>query len=379
MNLRGTHPFLDLTRACGMNQSGEEKLHPCFEPKQLAEKGGTVKKVIGLYLCVVMVTALAVPAVWAESGEVTIGYQLIFNPWKVAIAGGDFEKATGYKINWRKFDSPGKLLPAIASGDVQIGLLGSTGVTTAMSNGLNVELFWIAEGIAAAEALVVRDGSGIVAPQDLIGKKLATPFVSTTHFHILFALEQFGIDPKKVTLLNLPPNAIAAAWQRGDIDAAFVWDPALSTIKKTGKVLITSGELGRWGKPTFDGLVVEREFARSHPEFMLQFVQVLAQTDAAYRDNPDAWTPDSPQVQAIVSLVGGEPKDVPAVLASYIFPTMEQQVSCGWLGCGKDGGAGRALKATAEFLKTEKKIPAVLPDYSLYVNPGWVQSALKNR
>jgi len=338
-----------------------------------------VKKVIGLCLGVVMFTALAVPAVRADSGEVTIGYQLIFNPWKVAIAGGDFEKATGYKIDWRKFDSPGKLLPAITSGDVQIGLLGSTGVATAMSNGLNVELFWIAEGIAAAEALVVRDGSGIVAPQDLIGKKLATPFVSTTHFHLLFALEQFGIDPKKVTLLNLPPNAIAAAWRRGDIDAAFVWDPALATIKKSGKVLITSGELGRWGKPTFDGLVVEREFARKHPEFMRRFVQVLAQTDAVYRDNPDAWTPDSPQVQSIVSLVGGEPKDVPAVLASYIFPTPAQQVSCNWLGCGKDGGAARALKATAEFLKTEKKIPAVLPDYSVYVNPGWVQSAIKGR
>ena len=212
MHLRGLHPFLDLTRACGMNHLGEEKPPLCCEWQQPAVNGGTVKKGIGLYLCVVMFTALAVPAVWAESGEVTIGYQLIFNPWKVAIAEGDFEKVTGYKINWRKFDSPGKLLPAITSGDVQIGLLGSTGVATAMSTGLNVELFWIAEGIAAAEALAVRDGSGIVAPQDLIGKKLATPFVSTTHFHILFALEQFGIDPKKVTLLNLPPNAIAAAW-----------------------------------------------------------------------------------------------------------------------------------------------------------------------
>ena len=66
--------------------------------------------------------ALGAPAAWAESGEVTVGYQLIFNPWKVAIAGGDFEKATGYKINWRKFDSPGKLLPAITSGDVQIAI-----------------------------------------------------------------------------------------------------------------------------------------------------------------------------------------------------------------------------------------------------------------
>jgi taurine transport system substrate-binding protein len=338
-----------------------------------------VKKFAFHFLLIVVTLTFYFPVARGEEKEVTIGYQLIFNPWKVAIARGDFEKATGYTINWRKFDSPGKLLPAMTSGDVHIGLLGSTGVATAMSRGLEVELFWIAEGIASAEALVVRDGAGIFAPQDLKGKKLATPFVSTTHFHTLFALEQFGIDPSEVTILNLPPNGLAAAWQRGDIDAAFVWDPALSTIKKSGKVLITSGDLGRWGKPTFDGLIAGRKFSQGHPQFMVQFVSVLAKTDAEYRDNVAAWTSDSQPVQSIVGLVGGNPADVPGVLASYVFPTLEQQASCQWLGCGKDGGAARALLATAEFLKREQKIPAVLPDYSPYVNARWVEMAQKNR
>ncbi len=327
---------------------------------------------------VLVVTVLFAAAVaGAQQKEVTIGYQLIFNPWKVAMVEGSVEKETGYKVDWRKFDSPGKLLPAITSGDVQIGLLGSTGVATAMSRGINVELVWIAEGIAAAEALVVRNGSGIVAPQDLKGKKLAVPFVSTTHFHTLFALEQFGIAPGELTILNLPPNGIAAAWLRGDIDAAFVWDPALSKIKNTGKVLITSGELGKWGKPTFDGLVANRDFTSRHPDFMVGFISVLAKTDAAYRENPAAWTPDSRPVKAIVSLVGGKPEDVPGVLASYVFPSMQEQASCEWLGCGKEGGAARALQATAEFLNAEKKIPAVLSDYSQFVNPRWVELALE--
>lgn len=330
-----------------------------------------------MQLALVMAVVFMVSAAHAQEKEVTIGYQLIFNPWKVAMVEGEVEKETGYKVNWRKFDSPGRLLPAITSGDVQIGLLGSTGVATAMSRGINVELVWIAEGIAAAEALVVRNGSGIVAPQDLKGKKLAVPFVSTTHFHTLFALEQFGIPPGELTILNLPPNGIAAAWLRGDIDAAFVWDPALSKIKATGKVLITSGELGKWGKPTFDGLVANRDFTRGHPEFMVGFISVLARTDAAYRDNPAAWTPDSRPVKAIVSLVGGNPDDVPGVLASYVFPSLQEQASCDWLGCGKEGGAVRALKATAEFLKAEKKIPAVLSDYSQFVNPKWAELALK--
>ena len=328
---------------------------------------------------IVIVMAFTISPSRAENKEITIGYQLIFNPWKVAIAQGDFEKETGYKINWRKFDSPGKLLPAMTSGDVQIGLMGSTGVTTAMTRGIDVELVWIGEGIAAAEALVVRNGSGIVAPQDLKGKKLAVPFVSTTHFHTLFALEQFGIDQRDLTILNLAPNGIAAAWLRGDIDAAFVWDPALSKIKRSGKVLITSGDLGRWGKPTFDGIVANRRFTKENPDFMVGFISVLAATDAAYRDNVDAWTPQSPQVKAIVGLVGGNPDDVPGVLASYVFPTLEEQAGCDWLGCGKEGGAARALTATAQFLKSEKKIPAVLSDYSRFVNPQWVKLALEKK
>lgn len=332
----------------------------------------SVLTVLALLLCAGSGPAAAQPSV-------TIGYQLIYNPWKVAIARGDVEKATGYDIVWRKFDSPGKLLPALASGDVQIGLLGSTGVATAMSRGLDVELVWIAEGIADAEALVVRDGSGIAAPQDLRGKRLAVPFVSTTHFHALFALKQFGIEPDAVQILNLPPNAIAAAWQRGDIDAAFVWNPALARIKETGKVLVTSGDLGRWGQPTFDGLVAARRFSRSHPDFMVRFIQVLARTDAEYRNAPQTWTPESPQVQAIVQLVGGNPQDVPAVLASYDFPDLEAQKSCQWLGCGPRGGAARALKATAEFLKTEGKISEVQPDYSAFINATWVENALNRR
>ena len=320
---------------------------------------------------------LGVATASAADNEATIGYQLVYNPWKVAIANGTFEEATGYKINWKKFDSGAKVITAMASGDVDIALAGSSPIAAGVSRGVDMQLFWIVEDIASAEALVVRDGSGIIAPQDLKGKKLGVPFVSTTHFHTLFALEQFGIPAEEVKVLNMQPNQIAAAWERGDIDAAFVWDPALGRIKKTGKVLITSGQLSTWGKATFDGMVVNRKFAEENGAFMTTFVKTIAAADAAYRDNPKAWTPESDEVKAIVGLVGGEPKDVPGVLALYNFPTIEQQGSCAWLGCGKDGGAARALQFTSEFLKSEGKIDALQPDYSAFVNSTFVEGAMK--
>lgn len=327
-------------------------------------------------LIVVLSFVLGLGASIAAEKEVTIGYQLVYNPHASAILDGTFEKATGYKIKWRKFDSGAKVINAMASGDVHIALAGSSPIAAGVSRGLDIELIYIYEDIASAEAMVVRNGSGIVSPQDLKGKKLGVPFVSTTHFHTLFALEQFGINPKEVKILNMQPPAIAAAWERGDIDAAFVWDPALGRIKETGKVLITSGTLSTWGKATFDGCVANKTWAAANPEFMVKYIKTLAEVDASYRDNPSAWTPDSRMAKNIIKQVGGNAKDVPGVLALYDFPSLEEQASDRWLGGGKNGGAARALFYTSEFLLKEKKLEKLLPDYGAVVNAKWVNKAL---
>jgi taurine transport system substrate-binding protein len=307
---------------------------------------------------------------------VTVGYQLIYNPWKVPIADDTFSEATGWDVEYRQFDSGAKVITAMASGDVQIALAGSSPIAAGISQGVDMQLVWIVEDIASAEALVARDGSGIEKVEDLVGKKVGVPFVSTTHFHLLFALEHFGVDPNQVEILNLQPPQIAAAWERGDIDAAFVWDPALGQIKKNGKVVITSGELSALGRPTFDGLVVNKSWAEEHQEGLAKFIKTIGEADAAYRDHKDAWTADSEPVKKIVGVVGGNPEDVPGVLALYNFPTMEEQASCAWLGCGADGGAVKALIYTSEFLKEQKKIPDVLPDYTPFVTPKYVEMAM---
>jgi taurine transport system substrate-binding protein len=318
--------------------------------------------------------ALLLPAV-AQAKEVTIAHQDMWNPWRVAMANKELEKATGWTINWRMFGGGADVMRAMASGDVQIGEAGSSPIAAGVSQGVDVELFWILEDIADAEALVVRNASGIQGMKELKGRKIATPFVSTSHFHLLFALEQAGYKPNEVQVLNMRPADIGAAWERGDIDGAFIWDPVLSKAKKDGKVIITSGELSKKGKATFDGYVVSRKFAKENPDFVVAFVKAIAAADEAYRSNRSKWTADTPEIQAVAKITGGKAEDVPAGMALYGFPTLEQQASPQWLGGGKEGGAARALAATAEFLKEQKRIQSVLPDYSVHVNPDWVKRA----
>ncbi len=329
-----------------------------------------------LFMFVVLCFSVVSTSVWAQK-KVTIGYQPLINPWKHVINTKAVEEATGYRISWQRFDSGASVLNAMASGDLHVGVAGSSPIAAGLSRGIKAELFWILEDIAAAEALVVRNGSGIIAPQDLIGKKIGVPFVSTTHFHLLFALEQFGITEKSVKILNLQPSAIVSAWSSGSIDAAFVWDPALGRIKQTGKVLITSGALSSWGKATFDGMVVLKDWAQKNKQFMNQLVQLIADTDAEYRSNPQSWSVDSPMVASIAKYTGAEKKTVPTVLALYQFLTPSEQVSDQWLGGGAEGGAAKALRFTSEFLKAQNKLPALQKDYGKLVNPEFAQAAVK--
>jgi taurine transport system substrate-binding protein len=328
-----------------------------------------------LLAALVLTLAAALPA-WAQK-TVTFAYQDMMNPFRWVQQTGEIEKATGYKINWRQFGGGGDVIRAMASGDVQLGEAGSAPIATAISQGLDVELFWILEDIAAAEALVSRNGSGVNTVAELKGKKVATPFVSTSHFHLMYALELAGLKSGDVNVLNMRPPEIAAAWGRGDIDATFIWDPVLSTVKKNGKVLVTSGELCKKGKCTFDGLIVSKKFAAENPQFMTALVKAIAKADAEYKANPKAWTGDSAKVAAVAKWSGGKTEDVADAMALYGFPSLSEQASPAWLGGGTNGGAAKALTETAQFLKDQGRVQQLAPDYSKNVNPAFVQSAMK--
>ena len=314
----------------------------------------------------------------AQTKEVTIGYQDMLVPYRVAQESKAIENATGYKINWKQFGGGGEVIKAMASGAVQIGEVGSAGIAAAVSRGEPLELFWILDDIGDAEALVAKNGSGINTIADLKGKKIAMPFNSTTHFHTMVALEQAKVNPADVQILNMRPPEVRAAWQRGDIQATFIWDPVLAEVKKDGKVIISSGKISAdTGKATFDGYVVNRDWAKNNRDFMVKFVKALAAADASYRNNQAKWTKDSAEVKAVAKWSGAKPEDVPAGMALYRFPTAAEQASAKWLGGGKDGVAAKALAATAQFQLSQKQIEKALPDYSVAVNPSYAAEASK--
>jgi taurine transport system substrate-binding protein len=316
--------------------------------------------------------ALTLPSsAFAEDLKLTIGYQTVVEPSKVPQADGFYEKELGATIDWRKFDSGADVVAAIASGAIDIGYVGSSPLAAAASRELPIETIFVVGLIGESEALVARNGSGVTRIEDLAGKKVAVPFVSTTHYSLLAALKHEGVDPKSVEILNLRPPEIAAAWERGDIDAAYVWDPALGQIRSSGEVIVDSAKVAEWGAPTFDAWIVRSDFAAKHPAAVTGFVKVTADSYAAFLEAPEAWSTSSEQAAKIANLTGAKVEDVPLLLKGYVFPSLADQASERFLG----GATVQAIAATSEFLKEQGKIDAVLPDYSKYVSAKYVSEA----
>jgi taurine transport system substrate-binding protein len=309
-------------------------------------------------------------SVQAADVTLNIGYQPIVEPSRVPQADGTYEQATGAKINWQKFDGGADVIAALASGSIDIGYVGSSPLAAGASRELPFETIYVVGLISEAEALAVK---GFDKPEGLVGKKIATPFVSTAHYSLLTALKHWNIDPKSLEILNLRPPEIAAAWERGDIDGAYVWDPVLTQLKKTGTVLADSKNVADWGGPTFDAWIVSRKFAAEHPDVVTGFVKVTGDAYAAYRANPEAWNAGSPEAAKIARLTGAKVEDVATLLKGYYFPTLQEQSSKDLLG----GATVDAVAKTSAFLLEQGKIPAVLPDYAPYVSAKWVNDALK--
>src|SRR6202161_1786765 len=158
--------------------------------------------------------ALMIGAARAADRTVVVGYQTDALPSSVAIANGDFEKATGAKIDFRRFNSGAEIFAAIASGDVQVGYVGSSPFAAATSRGLGVQAFYLASVSGIDAALAVRQRCGINSLADLKGKKLAAAPVSTDHYQLLALIKSLGLSEKDVQVFAIPQPDIVARFKR---------------------------------------------------------------------------------------------------------------------------------------------------------------------
>jgi taurine transport system substrate-binding protein len=311
----------------------------------------------------------------AKPEKVVIGYQAVPNEEIIAKQLGWHEKELGVKVEWKQFDSGRDVNTAMAAGAIDLGLVGSSPAAAGLATGVPYEVIWIYDVIADNEALVVKKDRNIKKFADLAGKKVAAPFGSTTHYHLLVAFKVFGLSPKKATVLDLQPPDMLAAWQRGDIDAGFVWEPTLiKMLESGGEILVASKTLADKGFITADVAVARKAFAEKHPDLVQKYLANLSKAVDYYRQNPG----EAAKLQA--KEFNLPDTEMLRQMKTMIMLNGKEQLDPKYLGtCQKRGAFAKALKDTADFLKAEKRIkdaPA-LAAFEKGMNPCYLEKAMK--
>ncbi|MFW6035221.1 MAG: MetQ/NlpA family ABC transporter substrate-binding protein [Halothermotrichaceae bacterium] len=308
--------------------------------------------------------------------EINFGILQVPNDETIAIQKGLFDKyfeEKGIKCNFIVFDSGAEANAALASDSIDFATMGNINSITARSRELGVELIWIHEVLGEIEALAVKNGSGINKVEDLSGRKIAVPFASTCHFVLLNLLQDAGIKDE-VQLLDMKTTEIVAAWKRGDIEAAYTWQPSLGQLLESGEVLVSSQDMIERGYITANVEVVKKDFAEKYPEQVTSFIACLTEAADIYRENPEkAASIVSERLavtkeEALMQMQGSTWYTPEELLGENLFGTSENP-----------GGFTEVMKNTSDFLKKQQFIDysPTQEEYNQYVNPAYIESYIE--
>ena len=329
-------------------------------------------KLLGATAALTALTGAQTALADAHMSEITVAYFLEWPmPFQAAKVAGTYEEEMGVDINWVAFDTGTAMSAAMASGDVQIAV--SQGVppfVVATSAGQDLKAVDVAvsysdnDNCVVASALEIdKDTAG-----DLEGKRVAVPIGTAAHYGFLSQMNHFGVDVGTMEVVDMAPAEGAAALAQGSIDMACGWGGALRRMKEHGTVLLTGAEKEDLGILVFDVTSAPADFVAENPDLLAKFLEVTADANAT-------WNAGGAEAEAMIPVIaqdaGMDEQATRDTMATFVFPSVEAQLSDKWLG----GGAAEFMQGVAGVFKDAGSIPEALDTYADAVDTGPLSTA----
>lgn len=202
---------------------------------------------------------------------------------------GYFEEE-GLDVEISVFSYGPPIIEAFTAGDVEYGFLGDTPAYSGIANGVDIQIIGSYETDTHLHGLVARNDSGINTLADLKGKTFSVPFGSNTQPLANVYIEEGGLTEADVEIVNLNVGDAQTSILNGDIDAAIVWEPYITTITAEGNDchLVADGYVGddkvyEWVCP----IIANGAFAEAHPQTTAKLLRSFARAAEWADANPE--------------------------------------------------------------------------------------------
>ncbi len=319
------------------------------------------------------VMSLSTMSAQADGHAITVAYFLEWPmPFQFAKVEGKYEEALGVPINWVSFDTGTAMSAAMASGDVQISVSqGLPPFVVAASAGQDIQVLDVAVSYSDNDNCVVASGLEIdkSSAGELAGKKVAVPLGTAAHFGFLKQMEHFGVDIASMEIVDMAPAESAAALAQGSLDMACGWGGALRRMTEHGNTLLTGAEKEELGILVFDATTAPASYVAEEGDIVAKFLAVTAEANAMWADESNR----AKMLPVIAKDAGMDEEATAATMATFVFPSVEDQLSDKWLG----GGVAAFMSGAADVFVNAGAIPAALPSYDGAVNAGPLSAAAK--
>ncbi len=307
----------------------------------------------------------------ASADEITVGYFLEWPmPFQFAKVNGTYDEVLGVTVNWVSFDAGTAMSAAMASGDVQMSV--SQGVppfVVATSAGQDLQILDVAVSYSENDNCVVRSDLEIdkESAGELAGKKVAIPLGTAAHYGFLNQMNHFGVDIGSMEIVDMAPPDGAAAIAQGSVDMACGWGGSLRRMMEHGNILLTGAEKEELGILVFDVTSGPAGWVAENSDLVAKFLKVTADANAMWADEANR----AEMLPVIAKDAGMDEDATMATISTFIFPTVEDQLSGKWLG----GGAQDFMKGVADVFVNAGSIASSLDSYENAVNVAPLSSA----
>lgn len=227
----------------------------------------------------------------------TFSTAIDYAPYFVAKANGYFDEELG-RIGmvpaYSRFESLPPLNDALQHNQLDAVFEAEPPAFIAEASGTDVSVIEVSATLT--QKIIARANSGIRSMADLRGRKIGVLTGTSSHYGILRQLENAGLSPSDVELVNVAPVDARAAFESGQIDAWAVWPPFPEHEQAAGRAVEVPGSAA----VIQSLLVVDGDFARSNPAAMRAIDTAVDRAKAFIVSNPE-------KAQELVAAATGEP------------------------------------------------------------------------
>ncbi|GAB3496956.1 ABC transporter substrate-binding protein [Nocardiopsis coralliicola] len=213
-------------------------------------------------------------------------------PLHLGIDQGYFE-TQGLDVEVTNTSGGAQAVPGVVSGDFDFAFGNVTSLIVAQNEDLPLEV--VTNGVSSTGkdgedfgGIVVPEDSSITGPEQLEGKTVAVNNLENIgDTTVRNSVREAGGDPSDIKFMELPFPDMPAAVEKGEVDAAWIVEPFLTTAIEGGATEIASNFVDAHEELTIAVYFTSQQVAQQDPELVDKFTTAMNHSLSYADSNPE--------------------------------------------------------------------------------------------